>query len=158
MTGAETCGHGTGVNPKPYSWPLKATLVIEALVALAYARAILHRTRPDNVLARNRAAQQIVSRKGPDPDQSSAQIAFVVPRLARRLPWRADCLVQALAGQVMLSRRGLASEILVGTAKHPDGTFEAHAWLTCGGLVVLGGDVVRFVPLLDSRDDPAGSP
>lgn len=145
------------MNPQPYSWPLKTILVIEALVALAYARTILHRTRPHNVLARNRAAQQNASRTGQDPDQSIAQIAFVVPRLARRLPWRADCLVQAMAGQVMLSRRGLASEILVGTAKHPDGTFEAHAWLTCGGPVVLGGDVVRFVPLLGSRDDSAGT-
>ena len=27
------------------------------------------------------------------------QVAFAIPRVAKRVPWRADCLVQALAGE-----------------------------------------------------------
>ncbi len=140
----------------PYSLPTKVVLASEALLALAHARLILHRTRPDGVLARNRKAQERATRLGPELDKSSAQIAFIVPRIASRLPWRADCLVQALAGQAMLSRRRIASEIVVGAAKNPDGTFEAHGWLTCAGQVILGGDIARFAPLLASQGDLHG--
>lgn len=140
------------MEPKPYSWPVKVALASEALIALAYARSILHRTRPEDILARNGAARQHANQITADLGQQCAKIAFIVPRLAQRLPWRADCLVQAIAGQVMLSRRRVTSEIVVGTAKHPDGTFEAHAWLTCAGRVILGGNIARFAPLLDSRD------
>lgn len=48
----------------------------------------------------------------------------------------------------MLQRRGISSTITIGTAKHADGTFEAHAWLMREGNVILGGDISRFVPIL----------
>lgn len=145
------------MTAQPYSWPTKVMLASEALIALARARMILHRTRPDNVLARNEAARRRARRDGHDSAEHCRKIAFIIPQLAPRLPWRADCLVQALAGQDMLARRGTASRIVVGTAKHPDGTLEAHAWLACGEVVVLGGDVARFVRLLETPGhDTAG--
>lgn len=143
------------MTAKTYPFPIKLALAAEALLALAHARVILHRTRPEDVLARNRAALRHDS--GTTAGAGSAAIAFVIPRLAPRLPWRSDCLVQALAGQMMLSRRRITSEIVIGTAKQQDGSFEAHAWLTCEGSVILGGDVARFVPLLDSRGDGPGA-
>jgi hypothetical protein len=136
-----------------YSLPLKLLLAAEALGALAQARFILHRTAPGDVLDRNRHAENVAAaRKGATGDEAAksacARIAWVIPRLAARLPWRSDCLVQALAGQQMLRRRRIASAIAVGTAKHADGTFEAHAWLMRGECVILGGDISRFEPLL----------
>ena len=133
--------------------PTKVALAIEALVALAYARLILHRTRPDDILARNRNVQQQSNSGVAQRDAFSPRIASIIPRLASRLPWRADCLVQALAGQIMLSRRRIACEIVVGTATQPESGFEAHAWLTCAGCVILGGDIDRFAPLLHYRDN-----
>lgn len=138
-----------------YSLPIKLALGAEALAALAHARLILHRTTPEDVLGRNadaalRAAERVPAANEAEAQESRAQVAFVIPRLALRLPWRADCLVQALAGQAMLLRRGVVSTIAVGTGRHPDGRFEAHAWLVCGEQVILGGDVSRFAPLLDS--------
>lgn len=143
------------MTARPYPLGLTVLLAAEALVALAWARLILHRTRPEDVINRNRAAEWDVSRRRRPVGEEAApeacrKIAFVVPRLAARLPWRADCLVQALAGQRMLLRRGLATSIVVGTAKQADGTFEAHAWLLHGDIVVLGGDISRFEPLLQS--------
>lgn len=139
---------------RPCSRAVIILLAAEALLALGHARMILHRTRPEDVVRRNRAADRggktLSDRAVLD---GCERIAFVIPRLAARLPWRADCLVQALAGQRMLLRRGIASEIAVGTARGDDGTFAAHAWLTCRGRVVLGGDIARFAPLIEPAAD-----
>lgn len=137
-----------------YSLPVKLALGAEALGALAHARLILHRTTPEDVLRRNAEAALRAAHCRPAVSEAEAeggrtQIAFAIPRVALRLPWRADCLVQALAGQAMLLRRGIASTIAVGTGRHPDGRFEAHAWLVCADRVILGGDVSRFAPLID---------
>jgi hypothetical protein len=134
---------------------LKIVLGIEALTALAHARLILHRTSPADVLRRNAhaAARAARSRHGltqSEAADSCARIAFIIRRTALRLPWRADCLVQALAGQTMLLRRGIATSIAVGTGRHADGSFQAHAWLLWGPEVILGGDVSRYEPLLQS--------
>jgi hypothetical protein len=147
------------VTARAYSLPVKLALGAEALVALAHARLILHRTRPEDVLRRNAAAAAQAARRRPAlTDHAAAEgcerIAFAVPRVAMRLPWRADCLVQALAGQTMLLRRGIASTIAVGTARSPDSAFEAHAWLVRGTQVILGGDIARFAPLLDPLAHP----
>lgn len=140
-----------------YSMPDKLALGIEALAALAHARLILHRTAPEDVLRRNAAAAAHAAGRGGGPapeaaQESCAHIAFAIPRVARRLPWRADCLVQALAGQAMLRRRGIAGTIAIGTGRHPDGSFAAHAWLVCGDQVILGGDVSRYIPLIDPAE------
>lgn len=142
------------MTAKRYSWPVTIGLAAEALVALALARVVLHRTRPEDILARNQAAKTRTMRENTGPASACAKTAFIIPRLAQRLPWRADCLVQALAAQSMLLRRGVASEIVVGTAKHSDGRFEAHAWLSYSGDIILGGDVARFAPLLESPGKP----
>lgn len=140
-----------------YSWPKKVILASEALAALGHARLILHRTRPQDILARNCAAQRSDRHIGNRAALRCAEVSFIIPRLAQRLPWRADCLVQALAAQGMLMRRGVPSEIAIGTAKHPDGSFEAHAWLVCRGEIILGGDVARFSPLIETPGPEAGA-
>ena len=69
-----------------------------------------------------------------------ARIAWALGALARRLPGRNTCLVQALAAHAMLRRRGYASELRIGVAgKDPAGGIQAHAWVECEGRVVIGG-------------------
>lgn len=75
------------------------------------------------------------------------RIAFVLPRVAARLPWRADCLVQALAAERWLTRNGIATTLTLGVPKDKPVTFEAHAWLRVGTRIVTGGDVSGYVPL-----------
>lgn len=142
------------MSARPFPLPVKLALGAEALVALAHGRLILHRTSPGDVLRRNADAAARVACRVPAAAESEvaercARIGLIIRRTALRLPWRADCLVQALAGQTMLLRRGIASTIAVGTARHPNGSFEAHAWLLCESAVILGGDISRFEPLLD---------
>lgn len=38
----------------------------------------------------------------------------------------------------MLTRHGTASRVKIGVAKPAQEAFKAHAWLECGGRVILG--------------------
>lgn len=62
---------------------------------------------------------------------------------------RATCLTQALAAQVWLERHGYATRMQIGVAKDEAGRLQAHAWLECGGNIVIGdsGDLSRYTLL-----------
>lgn len=57
--------------------------------------------------------------------------------VASALPWEARCLERALAGHLMLRRRGLPSTLYLGVSRDGD-ELRAHAWLRCGSLDVCG--------------------
>lgn len=138
------------------AYPLPRLLAgaLRALIDLAAARIALSRIKPNGVLDRNR---RNAARLGPSANRIAAaalvqtcdDAAFFITRMAYRVPWRSDCLVQALAGQRWLARAGAPSEIVVGTSKTADGMFESHAWLRQSERIVLGGDIARFTPLLE---------
>lgn len=52
----------------------------------------------------------------------------------------ARCVAQSLAGQAMLSRRGVPSRIHFGFRRGPDGAVAGHAWLEALGAVVVGDE------------------
>lgn len=54
------------------------------------------------------------------------------------LPWEPRCLAQAVAARWMLYLRGIPSELTIGVK---GSRFEAHAWLTAGGVPVSGDGV-----------------
>lgn len=88
----------------------------------------------------------------PDRISRARSVCRRVARLAPRVPWRTSCLVQAVAGCLLLRRRGIAATIRLGVKKG-DGALSAHAWLMVGGQTVLGGDVaLEFTPLADIGD------
>ena len=73
--------------------------------------------------------------------QTVSRIAWAVSAVARRLPSRTTCLVEALAAEAMLRRRGFAPTLRIGVREPgSDATLlEAHAWVECAGSVVIGG-------------------
>ena len=75
------------------------------------------------------------------------RVSLPIPRVAARLPWRADCLVQALAAERWLGRRGITSILHLGVNKNGPASFAAHAWLEAGGRIVTGGDVAGYYEL-----------
>jgi hypothetical protein len=78
----------------------------------------------------------------PNPDR----VAWSVRAAARRVP-RATCLTQALTAQILLARHGHRSRLHLGVARTPDGVMAAHAWVECGGRVMVGGrSVDRYAP------------
>ncbi|QXP82894.1 lasso peptide biosynthesis B2 protein [Methylococcus sp. ANG] len=66
------------------------------------------------------------------PEKTGTALA----RASRYVPGT-TCLMQALAGILMLSRQGYIAELCIGVAK-PNGEFGAHAWVECGGRPVVG--------------------
>lgn len=65
-------------------------------------------------------------------------IGWAVNSAAARVPWRSDCLLQAMAGSMWLDRIERTYKLNIGVRKNAAGGLEAHAWLTSGDLVVTG--------------------
>lgn len=80
-----------------------------------------------------------------------AHVVWAVQGVGRRLPGM-TCLVQALAANAMLSRRGVHARVRIGVrpATRPAAPLDAHAWLESAGGRVLIGDVpelAQYQPL-----------
>lgn len=76
-----------------------------------------------------------------------AHLAKAVRVVSRGIPG-ATCLAQSLALQAMLTRRGYPAQLHLGVATSPE--FEAHAWIECNGVTLLGGpNLQRYAPLGD---------
>jgi hypothetical protein len=71
--------------------------------------------------------------------RNAQAIGWAVQGTAARTPWPSTCLVQSLAGYVMLRRHGVPSVVYLGVAKDAAGEFIAHSWLRCGDHIVTGG-------------------
>jgi hypothetical protein len=72
-----------------------------------------------------------------------ATAAWAVSAAARRIPF-ATCLSQALVVQFLLARRGIDSTLWLGARRTEVGRFSAHAWVQCGGRMVIGGPTDGF--------------
>lgn len=151
-----------GHRPTLKDMPWLASYCVRGLWELVLARIVFARLEARDIPQRNResksaAAQQASVRPAVTPAITPADLArmsYVLPRLSDRLPWRSDCLVQAIAAQHWLSTFGAASEIQIGV-EHPEGgDFGAHAWLLYNDKVVTGGDIDRYHLILsESRID-----
>ena len=75
------------------------------------------------------------------------RVAFAIPRVAARMPWRSDCLVQAMAAERWLGRHGIETALFLGVPNNKPAQFVAHAWLMAGERIVTGGDISGYVPL-----------
>jgi hypothetical protein len=74
-------------------------------------------------------------------------IAWAVRRVSRAVPG-ATCLTQALAAQLLLSRRGYASQLRIGVTRASRERLRAHAWLESDGLILIGGaGIAAYTPL-----------
>ena len=78
------------------------------------------------------------------------RVAYMVPIMGERMPWRSDCVVQALAARRWLARGGIASNVCIGVRKDAR-DLQAHAWLKVGERIVTGGDVSTYAELPPSR-------
>lgn len=125
-------------------------VIARALFELTLARWQWAWITPEKIKRRNGRVQGASS--GPLPqhrEPAIERIAYVVPRIAVRLPWRSDCLIQALAVQRWLSRSGVTSHIVVGARLDEVGDLLAHAWLQAGDWIIIGGDVSSYEALID---------
>ena len=76
---------------------------------------------------------------GPADPALVAPLRAAIATVAAQLPFRSDCLVQALAAQAMCRRRGIASTVHMGAGPAgvlPEG--ETHAWSEASGAPLTG--------------------
>ena len=70
-----------------------------------------------------------------------ARVAWAMGSMSRRAPGPATCLAQALVAEALLRRRGARSVLRIGVRKRTEaspGPLDAHAWVECGDLIVVG--------------------
>jgi hypothetical protein len=82
-------------------------------------------------------------------------ITWAIETASNYTPGNKSCLNQALAAQVLLTRRGYPALLHIGVAKGEQGHFRAHAWVESEGRVVIGGsELDHFTPLtvLEGRE------
>lgn len=75
----------------------------------------------------------------PDQHEDVHRLSRAVVTMSRHTPWESQCLTQALAGKMMLKRRGIASTLYLGVMKDGDTGLSAHAWLRSGTFILTGG-------------------
>ena len=134
----------------------KATAV-EAVVLLALARCLV--AYVPLRLWRGRIATASQERL-PVP-ALAWRVAWIVGKVAAAVPFAAVCLPQAMAAQWMLRRRGVASQLTIGTraegGSQGPGRRAYHAWLQVGGQCVIGGRIESYsaFPPFESATKPS---
>src|SRR5215207_9853335 len=117
------------------SWP-ERRLLVQAAVALPAVAALIRLKglrRCQALLAR---LTPVAHNPGPRADGPAESLARTVVRIvtaaAAHGPYRANCLQQSVTLWWLLRRRGLESDLRIGTRKR-DGHFDAHAWVEFSG-------------------------
>lgn len=115
---------------------------------LAWARRKLGNAAPSDMLQR-----QAPSVPTPTADQAELvkRVAIAIPRAASRVPWRSDCLVQALAAERWLGSKGVPTILYIGARKDEQSQYHFHAWVKAGTTIVTGGEVEGYATLLGDR-------
>ncbi len=71
-----------------------------------------------------------------------AAAVTAIDKTSHRLAF-ANCLIRAVALRMLLARRDIPTELHIGARKDEHGEFAAHAWLTFGDAILVGGDDAR---------------
>lgn len=115
----------------------------EALCGLGAARLVLamlpYRVwrRVLDLEAKGAAAQSVVAERDV---LRARRVGHSITRVAALVPFRSDCLPQAIAARFMLWRRRIPSTAKLGARADPDtGALELHVWVTVGTNSVIGG-------------------
>lgn len=97
-------------------------------------------------------ASEAKANAAPDQARLAEAVGWAVTRAAHYVPFKAVCLPQAMAAQVMLRRRGVGSVMHFGAAKGAEKAYDTHAWLDAAGIEVTGypvkenfAEIARFV-------------
>lgn len=133
-------------------------MIVEVALALLWARLLCLLPMRTWV----RLAGLRIAAAAPPIDAADAELGALVRCLrgvARRAPWRANCLPQAIAAMQLLRRRGYRPVMYLGARRLQPGnsaTMLAHAWVMCAGRMVCGGGAEKHyhsVAALCGADD-----
>jgi hypothetical protein len=125
---------------------IKAALLLEGIK-------LAMRLIPFKVLRRlaDRAGRTFVRRRS-RTNLPAQTVAWAVETVSQNTPGEKTCLTQALAAQVLLTRRGYSSLLHIGVVKDENGELLAHAWVECQNEIVVGGYELERYTLLTSLE------
>jgi hypothetical protein len=131
-------------------------LIVEAMWLLAQVRVALW-IHPFKHVQRRYARRTHPTASAATTRSGSVEaraIGIAVRRASRLVP-AATCLPQALTTRVMLERRGIPNELVIGVTKAGTGTLEAHAWIEVDDRVIVGhlNDLSRFHRMPELPDE-----
>jgi hypothetical protein len=69
-------------------------------------------------------------------------IITVINGLSLRTPWASTCLVKVLAAHKMLTKHKILHSVHFGVRRSLSSGMQAHAWLSIGSKIVIGGNTV----------------
>jgi hypothetical protein len=87
-----------------------------------------------------KAASDSAGKIAPDKMVNAQLVVKVIKGLESRTPWNNTCLVKALTAHKMLQRRLVNHKIHIGVELKSKNSLGAHAWLSVGDDIVLGGE------------------
>ena len=95
-------------------------------------------------------------------DRRARSIGRSLRATAALVPWRSDCLPQALAAAFMLKMAGIPYRLTIGVEPGESDTLarpmQAHAWIATDRRVVTGGPVADALRPVVSLVHPRSSP
>lgn len=93
----------------------------------------------------------------PVPPLLERRLRYALRIAANTVPWKSVCLPNAVAGKLMLQRRGWQSTIHLGVGFEPSGALHAHAWLEAGGIIITGQEGMAKVVPFKLKQSPAAA-
>lgn len=127
-----------------------------AVKELAIAR-LRHARVPVGDLLRDLRRPAAPGASPPVDPATVERLGWAVAAAGARVPWRSDCLLQAMAADRWLRRLGAVPEFFIGVGKDEVGGLTAHAWVRCDGIPVTGGPSEGFTHLLATADAEAAA-
>lgn len=122
----------------------KAVLKAEIVVGLAFARLLIKlvpfrwwRRTLGPIDGRSAASSAPITAR---EKKVAGDIGRIIKRLAGKQKFEAVCFPQAITGRWVLGRRGIPSQIVLGSRRGNDSELALHAWLKVGDFVVTGQD------------------
>ena len=130
---------------KPIPRRAKAALLAEILATYMRVRWLLWRRSLPAVVATLRGPAALADDRR--SQAIGARLGKAVGRTLAVVPFDSRCLVRSLVLLGMLSKRGIASTLVIGVSVDP--AFSAHAWVETGGRALLAplDDAGRLVEI-----------
>jgi hypothetical protein len=130
--------------------PLRRRYLYEAIGHLAWARLELRRKPAGAILD---GLQRNISTESADHKDADdlALLSWAIRAGGSGVPWRSDCLVQSLAADRWLMRKGIVHNFRLGVRQGDSGQVLAHAWIEVDGFIITGGDEIVDYRLLTSN-------
>jgi hypothetical protein len=113
----------------------KAALAREVVWDYVRIRWMLRRRELPGLVTALRAQGGSELRADGDQVLTGLRLGRIVGKTLGALPADSRCLVSSLVLTSLLSRRRIASTLVIGVQAEPD--FAAHAWVECAGLALL---------------------